>query len=124
MHATNYLKPHSGSGTEENNGSNRYVLIFAVEYLVDVAVVDEPDDGLELFHLDIDRVVVLAEEHLFLRPTSQHRRQRWRPQKNGQRERDREGASDTRPGCNAAAPNDEKHDQPPTESKRPGRSIP
>lgn len=33
-------------------------------HLVDVAVVHEPNDGLQLLHLDVDRVVVLAEEHL------------------------------------------------------------
>lgn len=38
----------------------------ATSHLVDVAVVDETDDCLELLHLHVDRVVVLAEEHLFI----------------------------------------------------------
>ena len=33
-------------------------------HLVDVAVVHEPNDGLQFLHLDVDRVVVLAEKHL------------------------------------------------------------
>lgn len=33
-------------------------------HLVDVAVVDEADNSLQLFHLYVDGIVVLAEEHL------------------------------------------------------------